>query len=274
MKKILLFTILFFTTAIVTSQIRTATFEDGEEISYEVISADPNDGSKVIIGLASNLVNLYMSQWHGYVGAGYYHLSYNNKRFNTTLYYASWMYGFDGVVYLTSFDKQIENKVFLKQVAFDRTSGVRYKTTEKQVSRRHLGIHLGYNHLNYSELTSFDEEDDTFLKYNGLQTGEFIVGLAFLQRRSIRTQVILNRPIKAGAFRQFGLYSDVIYFTNTKSNIEDISDYMGLRLTFDYKTMSYYERIAFGYFIKGGVEYGPLFYNILPIINLGVIVGV
>ena len=74
MKKILLFTILFFTTAIVTSQIRTATFEDGEEISYEVISADPNDGSKVIIGLASNLVNLYMSQWHGYVGAGYYHL--------------------------------------------------------------------------------------------------------------------------------------------------------------------------------------------------------
>lgn len=273
MNKIFLFTIFFISTTIVDAQIKTATFDDGEEINYEVISTDPNDEPKVIIGVASNLVNLYMSQWHGHVDASYYHLSYNNKRFNTTLYYGTWLQGIDGLLFLTSSDKHIEKRVFLKQVAFDRTTRTHYKTTENQVSRKHFGIHLGYNRLNYSKLSSFNEDDDTFLKYNGLQTSEFIVGLAFLQRRSIRTLVLLNRPIKAGAYRQFGLYSDVIYFTNTKSNIEDISDNIGLKLTFDYKSMFYYERFAFGYFIKGGVEYGPLFYNILPIINLGVIVG-
>ncbi|MGV8828769.1 MAG: hypothetical protein ACWA6U_10660 [Breznakibacter sp.] len=271
----------FFTTAffsvvvcLAQSQVKTAIFDNGSKINYEVTSTDPDDSPRFQIGLGVNGQNYLLSLYNGNVGYGYIEGLYNHKRFSLALTAGRWGCGVNGVVFFSRFDKQKEKLTFLKQNGGFHYTEL-YVVPVQQTIRRHLGLHLGYNYLNYSEV-SFESELDQnqwLTTFDGLETNELSIGLAFVQKKNVKTVVQFSKPKRLGYSRQFGIYSDFLYYTNPISNLKNSTGQTGARLYAEVSQLWYYGGMSFGYFYKAGLQYGPLTTNIFPVINLGLKVG-
>jgi hypothetical protein len=264
---------------------------NGKKINFEISSNKPEDSPKFYIGARVDIVNAIISTIgeRGTAGMTGLELAYSSKFFkvNANLYRTN--YGVEAIIAPFHIYKTKSKHLFLMQERTGYKEVTRYVTDVDMVVRNSFGFHFGFNRLDYSagnynedylgtdpdydSDSSSDPYNFTYATFDGLDTKEVFVGMAFINTKSIKAVVVLNKPRKTGGVKEFGIYTDVIMYTDTKTNIPDPLSFVGLRTYLDYYSGFYMKNTSFGWVFKIGAQYGPIVYNVMPIFNFGFKVG-
>ena len=241
MRKSFVILSLFFLSFNSQAQIKTATFENGETIDYQLHDINPDNRSKLNILVSGNIGLEYFKPDFGYFKATYGFMKTN----------------IEGMYYLGSWTKEIEKPLELDGKSDTRRTII-WAVKENVIRKTYHGAHasFSYNYVNFK----------TTSKYS-----EIAIGYGISQTRLFTlTTYAKRKPHTHTQARSVSFYSDLLFFVKgTESTKEETTSFsnFGFRIYLDGKFGGGKKRDSWGFTYSFGCGYGPKGIN--PIGSLG-----